>query len=336
MGPGETKTDGPAIAPVADLRDRGLFQVPWRDISAYRDGTGSVPYAFTFQARAPGPHVIVNALTHGNEFCGREVVATLLDRSIRPLRGRLSFVLANVAAHDAFDPADPGASRFVDRDFNRIWDDAVMDGDTASVEAARARELRPLYATADVLLDLHTTYLAERPFFVVPALPKAIGLARSIGTPGATVILSPGGMHGVTLMEYAPFSDPNSARRSVVAECGQHWAQASVDQAMATTLSFLEGEGVIARDTADSLRPALPPDPICQYQITANLFTKTAAFHYTRSFDGFDAIDPDEIVAWDGDDPIRAPHPDAVVVLARPKPKQGGEAMSFGRLVTAA
>ena len=310
------------------------FEVPWRDISAYRGGTGTTDYAFTFDAHRPGPHLVVNALTHGNEFCGREVVTTLLDRGVRPDRGRLSLVLANVAAHDAFDPADPGTSRFVDRDFNRIWDDRTIDTDTQSSEAARARQLRPLYRTADRLLDLHTTFLGDRPFFVVPDLDKAVDLARAIGSPGAVVVLAPGGMHGRTIMEYGSFADPASGCRAVVAECGQHWARAAADRALDCTLSFLVAEGAVTEEAVAALRPAVPPDPPQHYRVTAHLFAETDRFRYTRGFSGFDVLTPDEVIAWDGDTPIRAPHDDAVVILARPRPKRGGEAMSFGRLVS--
>ncbi|MCA8934007.1 MAG: succinylglutamate desuccinylase/aspartoacylase family protein [Rhodospirillaceae bacterium] len=309
------------------------LEVGWRDISAYRAGTGDIPYVFTFAAAAPGPHVVVNALTHGNEVSGREVVLALLDAGVRPLRGTLSLALANVVAHDRFDPANPGASRFVDRDFNRLWDDALIEADDQSVEALRARELRPLYRQADRLLDLHTTFLSDRPFFVVPDLPKAIGLARDIGTPATTVVLSSGGMHGPTLMEYAPFADPDGAASAVVAECGQHWARAAVDQAMAAAVSFLALSGTIDGKTAAALSPPLPAEPPRLYRMSANLFATTDSFRYVRSFRGFDPVGEDEIVAWDGDQPIHAPHADAVVILARPHPKRGGEAMSFGRLV---
>ena len=310
------------------------FDVAWRDISAYREGTGGIDYVFSFDGARPGPHLVVNALTHGNEFCGREVVTTLLDHGLRPQRGRLSLVLANVAAHDAFDPADPGASRFVDRDFNRIWDDRTIDEDTRSSEAARARQLRPLYRTADRLLDLHTTFLGDRPFFVIPDLDKAIDLARKVGSPGAVVVLAPGGMHGRTIMEYGPFVDPGSDNRAVVVECGQHWARAATDRALDCTLSFLVAEGALPEEAVAALRPAVPPDPQRHYQVTAHLFAETDRFRYARGFSGFDVLAPDEVVAWDGDRAVRAPHDDAVVILARPRPKRGGEAMSFGRLVS--
>ena len=38
----------------------------------------------------------------------------------------------NIAAYEAFDPADPNATRWIDEDFNRVWGEDVLDGDRDS------------------------------------------------------------------------------------------------------------------------------------------------------------------------------------------------------------
>src|SRR5690606_18073998 len=93
------------------------IEITPKDISAYRTGNRGVDYVHTLESGRPGPHVIVNALTHGNEFCGMVAVTHLLEQGIRPLRGKLTLVFANVDAYHRFDPASPFDSRFVDRDF---------------------------------------------------------------------------------------------------------------------------------------------------------------------------------------------------------------------------
>lgn len=35
-----------------------------------REGNTGVDYVHRFDSGVPGPHVLFNALTHGNEFCG--------------------------------------------------------------------------------------------------------------------------------------------------------------------------------------------------------------------------------------------------------------------------
>ena len=72
------------------------------DISRFAEGNTGVPYVSTFSAEADGPHVMVNGLTHGNEPAGAYAVARLLDKAVRPRRGRLTLSFANVLAYEAF------------------------------------------------------------------------------------------------------------------------------------------------------------------------------------------------------------------------------------------
>ena len=46
------------------------FELLPRDLRAYCEGNTGIPYVHRFESGKPGPHVLVNALTHGNEFCG--------------------------------------------------------------------------------------------------------------------------------------------------------------------------------------------------------------------------------------------------------------------------
>src|SRR2546423_10547969 len=46
------------------------FELIPRDLRPYREGNTCVDYVHRFESGRPGPHVLVNALTHGNEFCG--------------------------------------------------------------------------------------------------------------------------------------------------------------------------------------------------------------------------------------------------------------------------
>jgi predicted deacylase len=69
-----------------------------RDLSAYRAGNTGVPYVHRFESGKPGPHVLINALTHGNELCGMTAATHLLDHNIRPRIGTLTVAFANVAA----------------------------------------------------------------------------------------------------------------------------------------------------------------------------------------------------------------------------------------------
>ncbi len=54
------------------------------------------------------------------------------------------------------------ASRFIDEDFNRVWDKDTLDGPRQSSELARARAMRPVFDSADLLLDIHSMQSARR------------------------------------------------------------------------------------------------------------------------------------------------------------------------------
>src|SRR3546814_10156716 len=68
------------------------------DISAYKAGNTGIDYATTFDSGRSGPHVLINAVTHGNELCGAIAVDLLFRADVRPTRGRLTLSFAHVGA----------------------------------------------------------------------------------------------------------------------------------------------------------------------------------------------------------------------------------------------
>ncbi|RYF68547.1 MAG: succinylglutamate desuccinylase, partial [Comamonadaceae bacterium] len=60
------------------------IEVVQGDLSAYREGNIGIDYVHRFESGLPGPHVLVNALTHGNEICGMVAAKHLLDTGVRP------------------------------------------------------------------------------------------------------------------------------------------------------------------------------------------------------------------------------------------------------------
>ena len=303
-------------------------------MSAYADGGTGVPYLHSFDSGRRGPHALILGLTHGNELSGMIAVCRLLDTGVRPSAGRLSLCFVNIDAYQRFDPSRPLASRFVDRDMNRLWADDVIDADGDSSEAARAKEIRPTIRQADRLLDLHSVHHGDRPFFIMPDRPRPLALASAIGLPATRVILKPGGLLGPTIMDYSPFVEDCGTAAAVVAECGQHLRLGTAETATACALRFLIATGVVAEAQMASLMPPRTADPPADFEVTVDLFAETADWRYVRLFEGFDAVEEGEILAYDGDRPIRAPHADCVVLLARPNPKRRGEAMTLGRRVT--
>ena len=67
------------------------------DLTPYRESNTSIPYVRAFPAATPGPHVMVMALTHGNEIAGAIALDRLIRRGIATVRGRLTIAFGNVA-----------------------------------------------------------------------------------------------------------------------------------------------------------------------------------------------------------------------------------------------
>ena len=87
------------------------------DISNYTGNTG-VPYVTTLDSGRPGPDAMVNAVIHGNEICGAIALDFLLSSGYAPTRGKLTCAFVNCQAYLNWDPANPGATRFVSRPNN--------------------------------------------------------------------------------------------------------------------------------------------------------------------------------------------------------------------------
>jgi len=79
------------------------------DIELYRAGNTGVEYVSTFDSGSPGPHVLVTALTHGNEICGAIALDRLFRAGLRPRQGKLTLAFDNVAAYCNFDRRAPTA-----------------------------------------------------------------------------------------------------------------------------------------------------------------------------------------------------------------------------------
>ncbi len=144
----------------------------------------------SWAALAPGPALIVLGAVHGNEVCGAHAIAHTIDElhagRLKLTRGRLTLV--PVANALAFKNRTRGGERNLNRHF-------VPRADPQDYEDRVTRQLAPLLAAHDVLLDLHSFHTAGEPFAMVgprdnpgPREPFAraaeeLALARALGAP---------------------------------------------------------------------------------------------------------------------------------------------------------
>ena len=300
------------------------------DIAAYADGNTGIPYVTSFDSGRPGPHVLVNALTHGNELCGAIVLDQLFRRGVRPVVGRLTLSFANVTAYSRFDPAAPTASRFVDEDFNRLWDTATLDGTRQSTELARARTLRPLIDTVDLLLDLHSMQQASPPLMLAGLTDKSLTLAHRIGVP-EIIVRDAGHAAGPRMRDYAAFSDPASPKAALLVECGQHWERPTAALAVETAWRFLAASGVLPPEEAAEIQ-ARPTAPQRVVAVTDAVTIAGDRFEFTQDFRGLEVIpQAGTVIAHDGGNEIRTPYDDCVLIMPSRRLLRGQTAVRLGR-----
>ena len=154
------------------------FSIHPPDISAYRAGNTNVDYVHQFDSEKPGPHVMISSVVHGNELSYAIAIDHLLKYEVQSLKGKLTLGFMNVAAFLSFDPENPTFSRFIDEDFNRLWTKDVLEGNRDSVELRRAREVRPILDTVDLLLDIHSMQTTTLPLLVAGPLAKSREFAQ--------------------------------------------------------------------------------------------------------------------------------------------------------------
>ena len=277
----------------------------------------ALPGVWSFDAAAPGPHVCVVALTHGNEIAGAVALDRLLRARVRPRLGRLSLVFANLDAFARFDLDDPTASRFLEEDLNRVWDYAVLDGPRRSAELARARALRPVLDAADVVLDLHSMLWPADPLVLVGGPAESVELARRLGA-APLVVADAGHEAGRRLIDYGPFGVPRSGRRGVLLEAGWHWEEATAARMERTVRALLDLTGLV---------PGTLPGPAASRvaRVTRTITARSRRFAFTRPWRGGEVVPrAGTLLALDDGQEIRTPHDDCLLVMPNllPQPNQ--------------
>ena len=284
------------------------IEVRPRDLSAYRVGNTGIDYVHRFESGRAGPHVLINGLTHGNEFCGMTAVTHLLDEGVRPAIGTLTLAFANVAAYETFDDARPFDSRLITHNLNRIWSDVQLDGTEDSVELRRAREMRPAVAAATHILDLHSTSQDVVPFWVYPGFERNASVACALPRPGVHLVMPTGMDSGTPLIQHGAHGGADGPGCALVAECGQHFMQATSDLAIEVSLDFLGHFGLIER-AVDA------PAAARRFELLRTHVIRDPRFAFTRPVIGFETYAAGELIATDGTLEIRAPCDDCTIFM---------------------
>lgn len=302
------------------------------DVAPWMHGNTGIRGITTVDSGQTGPHVALMALTHGNELAGAIVLDRLLRAGLRPIRGRLSFIFANLAAFERFDPLRPTLSRFIDEDMNRVWDPAVLNGPRHSVELNRAREIRPFIDTVDVLLDLHSMLWVSEPLILSGATEKGRKLAMGIESPPLS-IADQGHLNGLRLIDYPRFADPTSPQVACLLEAGQHWEPSTVEGTLACVAGLLRHLDFVAANAPLPRRVAQVSIRLAT--VTTTVTATTSNFAFVESYQGGDVIAKrGTLIATENGTEIRTPYDNCMLVMPSLRPSRGHTAVRLARFDT--
>jgi len=311
------------------------IEIDFPDIEPYRAGNTGIDWITCFDSGRAGPHVMISAIVHGNEPCGAVALDWLLREGAHPTRGKLSLGFMNVAAYQAFDPEDPNATRFLDEDFNRLWDLSTLEGDCQSRELDRAREVRPWIETVDFLLDLHSMQRGQPPLMMAGPLGKGRAFAQKIGTP-AHIVTDAGHAAGKRMRDFEDLGDPDSERNALLYEAGQHWEAAAGPRSIEVTLRFLNALDVIDPSVgSEFLDDCSLPKVQHVIEVTEPVTIKSENFTFAEDFSGMDVLkDAGTIIGHDGDQVVVTPYDDCVLIMPSRRLWQGQTAVRLGKIVS--
>jgi predicted deacylase len=306
------------------------IEVEFPDITPWKNSDSGVDYVHTFDSGVAGPHVMIMALTHGNEVSGAITLDRFLKKGLRPLRGRLTLAFGNVEAYHHFDPQAIDATRYLDEDMNRVWVESRLDGTEQTRELRRARELRPIVETVDLLLDIHSMHEEAAPIMMSGACKKGLRMAAALGVP-EYVIADAGHKNGRRLRDFQGFGDEASPKNALLIETGHHVSAASAAVALDTAARFLMLTGSVNEaDVAEFLHP-VKPRPQHFVQVTEPIIANTMDFRFCEDFKGLELIEQaGTVIARDGDQDVVTPYDNCILI--QPSIRHLGEGVTVVRL----
>lgn len=299
--------------------------------SWYRTNTGTAG-VMTFDSGRSGPDIAIVAMVHGNEYAGGHVLNTLVRNDPTPSSGRLTLIIANLAAFARFNPGSPATARYVDEDLNRVWNSRRLHGPERSSELARARDIEPFIRRADILLDLHSTLWPSGAFFIAPPVRRSWELAQGLASIAALpslLLTDLGHPGGSRLIEHDHFAATVGSGRGCLLEGGPHWAPQTVGTMEKVVNAFLQhAEDFHLKGTARGNSCQKPHTAL----VTDHVICRSSTFSFTRPWVGNTSLPrAGTVIAHDGNDLICTPYDDCLLIAPNHAPRIGQLAVRLAR-----
>ena len=287
----------------------------------------------TWAALAPGPSLVVLGAVHGNEVCGAHAIVRAIDDlahgRLLLRRGRLTLV--PVASPLAFAQN----TREGERNLNRRF---VPQPEPRDYEDRVTRQLAPLLARHDVLLDLHSFHTPGDPFAMVgprnnsgqrepfARAAEEMALARALGAQQVVEGWLDVYDRAARLRGETPDDEgigTNEYMRSqggyaVTIECGQHEDPEAIEVAARAI------HGALAHlDLAHAPAPPRFAGPAARLRDV--VLRASAGDRLVRDWHSFDAVQAGDVIGLRADGtPVPAPY-DGSVLFPHPEADVGQE-----------
>ncbi len=276
-----------------------------------------------------GPTFIIMTAIHGNEPAGPHAAARVLrklEKGNYHFHGRLIVLLGNI-------PAYLSNQRYIDQDFNRMWDvDEIgrQNGQVLNSEQQQFVELRETFdqivdqarerGDEIFLIDLHTSSGHTVPFGGTTGHEKCVAFSKQFPIPFSVGLEK--NLPGLFYVYAA-----NKGIATVVIEGGQHEAPGSVDNheaAIWTGLLAAECVSVKANPELGEyyrlLRVQSGNVPKTFEIFYQHDITDEDQFKMLPNFSTFQAVSKGQVLAHDRNGEIRAPE-DCMILLPLYQPR---------------
>ena len=208
-----------------------------------------------------------------------------------------------------------------------------MDGNRNSIELRRARKIRPILDTVDLLLDIHSMQTATTPLMMAGPLDKGCAFARQLGIP-EVVVMDFGHNAGRRMREYEGFSDSASSKNALLIECGQNWEQRSADLAITASWRFLMMLGLVSEENAAAHLITETPFEQRIIKVSGPYTIRTNDFSFKEPYVGLEKIpSAGTVIAYDGEIEVKTPYDNCILIMPSRRQKTGDTAVRFGKYI---
>ncbi len=263
-----------------------------------------------FNSGKPGPNLVVMAGVHGDERCGLNAFDAILP-TFYPLCGQVTFIVGS-----------PEAVKVNTREFegnlNRMFrpDFEITEAERDTYEYKRSRELMPILAKSDALLDIHSSTTEQTIPFVI-CEKQSFEVAEKL--PVEVVVSGIDRLHQTGTDAFVN----QSGGLGICIECGNHNDSNATKIAIEAVNSFLTYFNVLEGKSN--------PHTNRQRYIKADLiYRNNGCFTLSKDFKEFETVTEGSTIGCDEAIEVKAPY-DGVILFPHNRTIPCTEAFLFGK-----